>query len=182
MGKALVATNIDSGEVARFTPLSHAARVLGLDTANIALHLRKPNKSKRVGRYAFRLDDAYVASHEDLPGEEWKTITAEMSLAHGFNSATLEGLLVSSSGRIENRQGRRTSGFDEVSPHGCYKKVTVTTRRVTKNIGVHTLICLAFHGPAPTSDHTVDHFDRNPSNNNATNLRWASRQQQSLNT
>jgi hypothetical protein len=66
MGKALVATNIDSGEVASFTSLSHAARVLGLDTANISWHLRKPDKSKRVGRYAFRLDDAYVASHKDL--------------------------------------------------------------------------------------------------------------------
>lgn len=46
---------------------------------------------------------------------------------------------------------------------------------------VHYLICLAFHGNPPDITYTVDHIDRNPENNKAENLRWASRIQQANN-
>jgi len=49
-----------------------------------------------------------------------------------------------------------------------------------KYIGVHTIICTAFHGPQPP-DHTADHIDRNTRNNAADNLRWASRHAQARN-
>jgi len=38
---------------------------------------------------------------------------------------------------------------------------------------IHRLVCEAFLGPAPTSNHEVAHLDGDKSNNRASNLRWA---------
>lgn len=37
---------------------------------------------------------------------------------------------------------------------------------------VHRLVASAFHGPAPSPLHHVDHIDRDRSNNRPANLRW----------
>lgn len=49
-----------------------------------------------------------------------------------------------------------------------------------KNVGVHRLVALAFI-PNPENKPTVDHIDRNSSNNNLSNLRWATGTEQNLN-
>jgi hypothetical protein len=37
---------------------------------------------------------------------------------------------------------------------------------------IHRIVATAFHGPAPTSQHVVDHIDTNRMNNRPENLRW----------
>ncbi len=46
---------------------------------------------------------------------------------------------------------------------------------------VHRLVAIAFLENPPTPDHTVDHIDTNPMNNNLNNLRWATKTEQFLN-
>ena len=54
----------------------------------------------------------------------------------------------------------------------------VRVRIMNSNYYLHSLICLAFWGQAPTLAHTVDHIDNNPSNNNVDNLRWLTQAEQ----
>lgn len=42
------------------------------------------------------------------------------------------------------------------------------------SLRVHRLVCMAFIGPPPNQKDQVAHFDGDPSNNNVSNLRWAS--------
>lgn len=42
---------------------------------------------------------------------------------------------------------------------------------------VHRLVCAGFNGPAPSEKHEVAHKDGSRSNNQASNLRWATRSQ-----
>lgn len=57
---------------------------------------------------------------------------------------------------------------------GCigYFKISLYRDKKQNSINVHRLICLAFHGAAPTKNSQVAHFDGNPKNNHANNLRW----------
>jgi hypothetical protein len=51
-----------------------------------------------------------------------------------------------------------------------------------RTVNVHEIVCKTFIGPRPGPEYTVDHDDRNRSNNNVSNLRWATKKQQSANS
>lgn len=79
--------------------------------------------------------------------------------------------LAGSDGTVVGPSGRNLcpyrlpSGYLQVLVYG-----DGTPRRTRR---VHALICEAFHGPRPSSKHQVAHWDGDPSNNAASNLRWA---------
>lgn len=49
---------------------------------------------------------------------------------------------------------------------------------VNKRFYVHQLVAMMFLPKKPGGEYTIDHIDRNPSNNHYTNLRWANNKQQ----
>jgi hypothetical protein len=57
-----------------------------------------------------------------------------------------------------------------------YRKVVLTLGpKRYKMFYVHRLVCEHFHGPQPSPDHEVAHYDRNTKNNHYSNLRWATK-------
>lgn len=100
--------------------------------------------------------------------EEWKVVRIAPAYA------------VSTHGRVRRVVSARTRRADTPltpSPrrHGGYLAVNLRVGARGKTVFLHRLICEAFHGPQPTPDHEVAHFDGDRLNNAATNLRWATR-------
>lgn len=103
--------------------------------------------------------------------EEWRAIP-------GFPDYS-----VSSLGRVRRETGARglaRAGMilkSHISKHNGYAFVGLWNgkRQVTRT--VHPLVCRAFHGPPPTPRHETAHGDNCRSNNEAGNLRWATRKE-----
>lgn len=62
-----------------------------------------------------------------------------------------------------------------------YRQVNVGTSKDRKMMYIHRLVCETFHSN-PYKKPTVDHIDRNPGNNFASNLRWATQSEQNENS
>lgn len=61
-----------------------------------------------------------------------------------------------------------------IGNHG-YEVVGLSKDGSIKRRLVHRLVCEAFHGPPPTEQHQVAHWDGSRTNHRADNLRWATR-------
>lgn len=96
--------------------------------------------------------------------------------------------LATPGGRIYNR---KTGNFLEpywanVHPDGYdagyfYVNVKMADGRRVRHC-VHILVCTAFHGVKPEGSRiTVDHVDRDPKNNEASNLRWCEQRENNRN-
>ena len=81
---------------------------------------------------------------------------------------------VSSYGRVRN--AKRGNVLRQTTKPRGYK----TLNFLGKTYYVHQLMALSFIGE-PEKDQTVDHIDRKPYNNHISNLRWASKKEQSMN-
>lgn len=61
----------------------------------------------------------------------------------------------------------------KASLSGGYLRVHLYHDGKRSAVGVHELICLAFHGPRPSPEHEAAHWDGTSSNNTPDNVRWA---------
>jgi hypothetical protein len=98
----------------------------------------------------------YVQVDAVLEGEKW---------------AEVDCIEVSNFGRIKCARG--VPFTPKNGNHAGYMR--------TRGRMVHELVALAFVGPRPSPKHTVDHINRNPSDNRDANLRWATKKEQSAN-
>jgi len=145
----------ENGDRAFFASCTEAAKACGLFNSNLSTAIKT---GRRFG--GFRWEYGKGLAFPDLEDEEWKPV-------QGTRKTT--DMQVSSKGRIKGSKGvthghKRADGYFTAAIGG-------------KNYLVHRLVCCAFHGPAPDK-RTVDHIDRNPGNNCADNLRWATRSEQ----
>jgi DNA-binding transcriptional regulator YiaG len=88
-------------------------------------------------------------------------------------------LAATTSGRIFHLlTPRELSQWDNVSRGGLiYKRVSIRVDGRNRKLLVHRLVCEAFHGIRPSLEHEVAHSDNNTTNNQASNLRWATKEE-----
>ena len=179
------------------SPSQHAVKTR-LDNPGmvIATVQHKMMKVMRIGKDGTKMFASQCEAARETPGA-WqqhisKCIAGEISVHAGYvwrrvanedtddgndwvslRDAHLKGLQVSRQGLVRKRNSVPFSG----ALIGAYYVV----RFRNKAHRVHRLVCLAFHGYPGCSELTVDHIDRNPLNNHADNLRWATAIQQAAN-
>lgn len=129
------------------------------------------SKTRRCGWRSFGLYWRYKPL-DIKEGETWVSWTS-------YNGAQLRGgYELSSYGRFKSRH-QVFEGY--LTPFGYRSAGVVLASGKHINAFLHRAVCETFNGESPSTEHTVDHIDRNPANNVAANLRWASKQEQSLN-
>jgi hypothetical protein len=95
-----------------------------------------------------------VHPEDEIDGEEWRP-------------TQFDGYWVSSLGRIRGRTGIILRPYVTVAGYAVVHCGHLNPR------GVHTLVCEAWHGPAPADGMHAAHYNRNSLDNRPENLRWA---------
>lgn len=104
---------------------------------------------------------------DNVVGEIWKDIK------------NFDLYQVSNKGRVKNKvTDTLLKPVDRLGYVGI--TLNLSKQKKTKGFFVHRLVAEAFI-PNPENKTTVDHIDRNPSNNNLENLRWATQKEQQNN-
>ena len=82
---------------------------------------------------------------------------------------------ISNCGRVYSSKTQRCIGCK--NPKTGYMMVSLSKGKRSKTTYIHHLVMKFFGDPRPSSDYEIDHIDRHKDNNNITNLRWLTRQE-----
>ena len=116
-----------------------------------------------IGGYEYAMA---AVEQQSLHGEAWKQLIDPKS------SQAVEGMLVSSLGRVRFRNGHISSGCRV--PQGYARLSVALACRRHRHLYVHQLVVRAFLGPPPTSEHSqINHKDGDKANNAVCNLEYA---------
>jgi hypothetical protein len=123
-------------------------------------------RTKSSNGYKFRWADTGVPPL--LDGEEWRQAI--------YDDALLNNWKVSNFGRVKSPTSIISNGSKIVDGY-CVFSCSGS------NYPIHAVVAHTFLGkpPADMENATPDHIDCNPSNNNVTNLRWATKLEQANN-
>ena len=155
---AIKVGRIKDDKTETFLSLTDASKKCNIDTSTIKLCIESGNVD--TNGYIWI---QYENDKEDIPDEIWK------------EHIEYKGLLLSNKGRVHNTHIRNS-----YPDRGSLSEYYIISFK-GKHLKVHKLICETFIGLSPGSDYTVDHIDNDKINNNAENLRWASKKEQSCN-
>lgn len=134
--------------------ISEISNVFGHDTKELSkVCLTSSYLGCYIWRYKDRLND----------DETLRTIRYENS-----------DITVSSGGKVILSGGRVTLGTLRADG---YLSITINNRHYM----IHNLVCMAFHGPPKSLEMTADHINGSRSCNEASNLCWATPEQQTAN-
>lgn len=149
-----------SGNITRYASVREAVTMLnGVYT----------NEAREKVYYAIYKNTKYLGftwsweTVPDLEGEVWVCLL----------DPKYQRVRVSDQGRVMLRRSNKVTYGNDA---GGYKMVNLGTGHC-----VHRLVAMAFLGEPPTPDHTVDHINRDKSDNRLVNLRWATNSEQSRN-
>lgn len=115
--------------------------------------------------------DSYSLKDElwkDIPGYEGRYQASTLGRIR-----SLPRYVHDTKGRVQVQKGCILHQYGDL-----YKKVILRKDNCSKNMPVHRLIANTFI-PNYKNKETVDHIDKDPSNNKASNLRWATYKEQS---
>jgi hypothetical protein len=162
LSKAIIAINLITNEETSYNSLSEASLSIPSSTVTKICMVLKGKRKIHQG-FTFK----YIDTNDIIDNEIWVSLLNPL----------FKGIEISNFGRIKSKKGIITYG----KIHSQYRRVSISQNAKAKNVFVHRLVCLAFHGSQPDLTYTVDHIDRNKINNNESNLRWASKKEQRRN-
>lgn len=153
--KQVKRTDPDTGETVIMQSAFHAAQQMAAVSARAVRAACLTGKRYRGWRWEYVTDP-------DLPGEYWASPVRK----------EWRKVQVSNLGRVRDYCGRITYGSDD----GKYLSVQIGL----KHHGVHQVVTEVFHG-FKRPGQTPDHINRDSRFNDATNLRWATLEEQADN-
>lgn len=133
-----------------------------------------------LAAFADAIEASRTTSYTTSAGEEWRWIVAEGRLVRPTMSLRANQWC-SSWGRVVARDGTLT----EVEIGGTYKSISVPVPGAAPGAcgtsimcKLHRIVCWTFHGGPRDASQTVDHVNRRCWDNRASNLRWATLEEQ----